>query len=110
MFSFLVSQEKEQWKLNLGVFVDSTSDGLTSSLSVLIKQLGMLKQYHISLSKGYQKVLLPPITIDTDQIKLWWPRGYGNQQLYQIQVRKLKKSFKIEKECFPAAIYKQNMG
>ena len=58
-------------------------------MAVLIKDLGFLKQYRVSISKGFQKIVLPSILFDRNQIKLWWPRGYGKQQLYQIQVKRL---------------------
>ena len=69
--------------------MDATCDGITGSIYLSLPQTSQSQKVPIKLSQGLQKVSLPVMTFtEKDEIKPWWPNGYGKPNLYALKVKK----------------------
>ncbi|XP_068702128.1 beta-mannosidase-like [Montipora foliosa] len=75
------------WQLSVAVFIDAASDGVPGTLNLNLPQLARSLKFALKLSQGLQRVSLPVMTFSKkDDVKAWWPRGYGKQSLYTVKV------------------------
>lgn len=69
------------------VFIDAANDGVTGTILLSLPQKSHSQKHSIKLSQGLQKVSLPVMSFtEKDDIKTWWPRGYGKPNLYAVKV------------------------
>lgn len=89
MFSFPVGLVNVTWQLSVAVFMDATCDGITGTVYLSLPQMSQSLKVPIKLSQGLQKVSLPVMRFtEKDEIKPWWPNGYGKPNLYALKVKK----------------------
>ena len=68
--------------------MDATCDGITGTIYLSLPQISQSQKVPIKLSQGLQKVSLPVMTFtEKDEIKPWWPHGYGKPNLYALKVK-----------------------
>ena len=71
----------------MAVFVDAAEDGVTGTLLLSLPQMSRSQKLPIKLSQGWQKISLPVMSFTTkDNVKPWWPKGYGKPNLYTVKV------------------------
>lgn len=76
------------WQLSVAVFIDAAEDGVTGTLLLSLPQMSHSQKLPIKLSRGLQKVSLPVMSFTSkDDVKPWWPRGYGKPNLYTVKVK-----------------------
>lgn len=77
----------------MSVFLEAATDGVHGTVFLGLPELSISKEIPVtSLKKGQQKVVLPALNFtEKDEIKAWWPRGYGSQTLYTVKVQKIVK-------------------
>ncbi|KAJ7385973.1 hypothetical protein OS493_012305 [Desmophyllum pertusum] len=75
------------WQLSVTAFIDAAEDGVTGTLLLSLPQMSRSQKLPIKLRQGLQKVSLPVMSFTgKDDVKLWWPRGYGKPYLYTVKV------------------------
>lgn len=75
------------WQLSVTAFIDAAEDGVTGTLLLSLPQMSRSQKLPIKLQRGLQKVSLPVLSFTgKDDVKLWWPRGYGKPYLYTVKV------------------------
>ena len=88
-FPFPVGLVNVTWQLSVAVFMDATCDGITGTVFLSLPQMSQSLKVPIKLSQGLQKVSLPVMRFtEKDEIKPWWPNGYGKPNLYALKVKK----------------------
>lgn len=71
----------------MAAFIDAAEDGVTGTLHLSLPQMSRSQNIPIKLSQGLQKVSLPVMSFTSkDEVKPWWPRGYGKPNLYTLKV------------------------
>ena len=81
--------------------MDATCDGIKGSIYLSLPQTSQSQKVPIKLSQGLQKVSLPVMTFtEKDEIKPWWPHGYGKPNLYALKVKKPNNNQPIIIFCF----------
>lgn len=76
------------WFLNVDVIVDCGSRASDGTLVVTLPKFGVVSKttVHCALPGPFQ-VTLPTIVLEKKHgVETWWPRGYGNQPLYNLVV------------------------
>ena len=69
------------------VFIDVADEGVSGTIHLSLPQLAHSEKVVLKLSQGLQRVNLPVMTFsEKDDVKPWWPQGYGEQNLYAIKV------------------------
>lgn len=87
LFFVSVGSVNVTWQLSVAVFIDAACDGVSGFLDLSLPQLGYSLKLALKLPQGLQKVKVPVMKFsEKDDVKLWWPRGYGKQNLYVIEV------------------------
>lgn len=75
------------WQLSVALFVDSAEDGVTGTIVLSLPQLSRSQKLVIKLSQGIQKISFPEMLFtEKDNIRPWWPQGYGKPNLYTVKV------------------------
>ncbi|KAL9972744.1 hypothetical protein ACROYT_G019109 [Oculina patagonica] len=75
------------WQLSVAVFIDAAEDGVTGTLLLSLPQMSRSQKLPIKLSHGLKKVSLPVMSFTSkDDVKPWWPQGYGKPNLYTVKV------------------------
>lgn len=68
-------------------FLDAAYDGVIGSIHLRLPQMSHYKELRVKLSQGLQRVSLPVMSFtEKDDIKPWWPQGYGKPNLYAVEV------------------------
>ena len=71
----------------MAVFLDAACDGVSGFLDLSLPQLGHSLKLALKLFQGLQKVKVPVMKFsEKDDVKPWWPQGYGKQNLYAVKV------------------------
>ena len=69
------------------IFIDAAVDGVPGTIQLSLPQLARSEKFVLKLSQGLQRVNVPVMTFSAkDDVKPWWPQGYGEQNLYAIKV------------------------
>lgn len=75
------------WQISVALFVDSAEDGVTGTIVLSLPQLSRSQKLVIKLSQGIQKISFPEMLFtEKDNIRPWWPQGYGKPNLYTVKV------------------------
>jgi len=93
-----VADDMKSAKIIVGLLLTSIPKSLTQSkYSVLLDGVVVLKDISVDLSNAQahsdrsdgsdDSTMLTLGSFDIDRVKLWWPRGYGDAHLYEIEVR-----------------------
>ena len=87
------------WELSVTLFMDSAEDGVTGTIIFSLPQLSRSQKLVIKLSHGIHKISFPEMLFtEKDDIKPWWPQGYGKPNLYTVKVLNLQNN-KIRCVC-----------
>ena len=75
------------WQLSVTAFIDSAYKGVIGNIHLSLPQMSRTLELPIKLSQGLQRVNLPVMTFTPkDDVKPWWPQGYGQPNLYTFKV------------------------
>lgn len=82
------------WKMNVTVFMDvgyelneeNPLDGLISVNLEGVFAAAVTKHIYIPVLEDLEVSITIPISVKEDDVKLWWPNGYGAQNLYALTV------------------------
>ena len=87
-YFFSVSSVNVTWQLSVTVYLDAAYEGVIGTLLLSIPQMSRSQKVSIKLSKGLQNVSFSVMSFtEKDDIKPWWPHGYGKPNLYTAKVK-----------------------
>ena len=69
------------------VFIDAAENGVTGTLVLSLPRLSRTEKLPVKLSLGLQEISFPKLSFtEEDNVLVWWPQGYGKQNLYTVEV------------------------
>jgi len=77
-----LNKDNTAWKVNVSVVIDSNVEDIVHVVAQIEGQAEVNQQHQVVKGKNTLH-----ITIQVNNPRLWWPRGYGSASLYDLTVK-----------------------
>jgi beta-mannosidase len=67
--------------IQIDVYLDAATDGVSGTIQALLDGISVTQ--HVTLKAGDNRMQL---MLSVTNVKLWWPRGYGEPDMYSLSV------------------------
>ncbi|CAG5115500.1 unnamed protein product [Candidula unifasciata] len=83
----LVKRVNTQWQVDIEVYLDVDNEAeVKGRLDAAIRDFNLSFSQDLSFSKTKNSFKINLIVPEDREVPLWWPNGYGNQSLFDLEV------------------------